>query len=212
MLSARDIIEGSFYAMEQAGLLIDDAAALYAQGKWPSSLVLAVFALEELGKAEILLQRGIDAATTGPKPRDQVIAGGTAHRTKLKAGQGAATVTASVSFWEDIPAPNTAESAALEAQLDAAQQIALDNAPAAAHAARMRALYVDLGVDEVWAKPKETGASDAYLMVSAASIQYGVRREKFVHPISPAVTLAVQELGAMLPILPEPPDIHWPNG
>src|SRR5258708_4791524 len=146
MLSARNIIEGSFYAMEQAGLLINDAAALYAQRKWPSSLVLAVFSLEELGKAEILLQRGIEAAATGPKSRDQVIAGGAAHKTKLKAGQGPATVTASVNFSDDIPAPNTAESEELEAQLDAAQQIALDNAPAEGHAARMRSLYADLGI------------------------------------------------------------------
>lgn len=212
MLSARNIIEGSFYAMEQAGLLINDAAALYAQRKWPSSLVLAVFAMEELGKAEILLQRGIEAATAGPRPRDQVIAGGALHKTKLKAGQGEATVTASVNFWGDIPAPNTAESAALEAQLNAAQQIALDNAPAAAHAARMRALYVDLGIDEAWAKPKETGASEAYLMVSAASIEYGVRREKFVHPTDAAVAQAVHDLGALVPVLPGAPNIHWPNG
>ncbi len=31
MLSARNIIEGSFYAMEQAGLLINDAPALKLQ-------------------------------------------------------------------------------------------------------------------------------------------------------------------------------------
>jgi len=212
MLSARNIIEGSFYAMEQAGSLINDAAALYAQGKWPSSLVLAVFSLEELGKAEILLQRGIEAATTGPKSRDQVIAGGAAHQTKLKAGRGPATVTTAVNFCGDIPAPNAAESAALEAQLDAAEQIALDNAPAEAHAARMHALYVDLGMDEAWAKPKETSASEAYLMVSAASIEYGVRREKFVHPTGAAVTQAVQELADLLPVLPEAADVHWPHG
>ena len=121
-------------------------------------------------------------------------------------------MTASVNFSDDIPAPNTAESEELDAQLDAAQQIALDNAPAEAHAARMRALYVDLGIDEAWAKPKETGASDAYLLVSAASIEYRVRREKFVHPTDAAITHAVQELADLLPVLPEAPDVHWPHG
>lgn len=212
MLLAQDIIEGAFYAMEQAGLLINDAAALYEQRKWPSGLMLAVFSLEELGKAEMLLQRGIEAAASGPKSREQVFADAAAHKTKLKAGRGLATVTAPVSFWGDIPAPNTAESAALEAQLDAAEHIALDNAPVEAHAARMRALYVDLGVDEVWARPKETQPSDAYLMVSAASIEYGIRRPKFVNPVHPAVTQAVAQLGARLPSLPEAPVIHWPNG
>jgi AbiV family abortive infection protein len=103
MLAANKIIEGAFYAMEQAGLLINDAAILYTQRKWPSSLVLAVFALEELGKAEMLLQRGIQAAASGPKSREQVMTGVSWHRTKLKAGRGEATVTASVSFWGDIP-------------------------------------------------------------------------------------------------------------
>jgi AbiV family abortive infection protein len=56
MVSHTNIIEGAFHAMEQAGLLINDAAALYQQGRWPSSLVVAVFSLEELGKAEMLLR------------------------------------------------------------------------------------------------------------------------------------------------------------
>lgn len=98
MLAADDIIEGAFHAMEQAGLLINDAATLYEQHRWPSSLVLGVFSLEELGKAEIWLQRGIDALANGPKTRDQAIAGGTTHQTKLRAGRGPATVPASVSL------------------------------------------------------------------------------------------------------------------
>jgi AbiV family abortive infection protein len=212
MLAARNIIEGAFYAMEQAGLPINDAASLYEQRKWPSSLVLSVFSLEELGKAEMLLQRGIDAANTGDKTVRDVIAGGAAHQTKLRAGRGPNTVTAAVSFWGDIPPPNTAEGTALERQLQEAQRIALDNAPREAHVARMRALYVDLGIDEVWMKPKDTGSSEAYLMVSAASIEYGVRREKFAHPIDAAVTLAVQQLGALLPALPDAPTVRWPDG
>jgi len=70
MLDAIHIIEGAFYAMEQAGLLLNDAATLYAERQWPSSLVLAVFSLEELGKAEMLHQRGIEAANSGPKSKE----------------------------------------------------------------------------------------------------------------------------------------------
>ncbi len=117
MLDSRHIIEGAFYAMEQAGLLLNDAAILYAQRQWPSSLVLSVFSLEELGKAEMLLQRGIEAAASGPKSKKQVMTDVAWHRTRLKAGRGEATVTATVSFWGDIPAPSIPENAALEAQL-----------------------------------------------------------------------------------------------
>ena len=75
----------------------------------------------------------------------------------------------------------------------------------------MRALYVDLGADEVWVKPKETGPSDAYLMVSGTSIEYGIRRAKFVNPANPAVTQAVAELGPRLPVSPKAPVINWPT-
>jgi len=212
MLAASDIIEGAYYAMEQAGLLINDAASLYAQRRWPSSLVLAVFAMEELGKAEMLLIRGIDAGTSGDKTRTDVMQGSATHTTKLKAGRGTTTVTTAVSFWGDIPVPSTAEATALEQQLRAAEQIALDHAPAQAHAARVRALYVDLEQDERWARPNETGPSEAYLMVSAASIEYRVRREKFVNPTDPTVQRVFQQVGARLPALPVAPDVNWPNG
>jgi hypothetical protein len=139
------------------------------------------------------------------------MAGATKHKTKLSIGQGLATITASVSFWGDIPAPNTAEAGALEQQFQTAQQIALDNAPGEAHAARMDALYVDLSPDELWKRPKETGPSDAYLMVSKASIEYGVRRGKFVHPINAIVAQAVEQLGVLVPKLPDAPDVHWPH-
>jgi AbiV family abortive infection protein len=211
MLSVSSIVEGAFYAMEQAGLLINDAAALYTQRRWPSSLVVAVFSLEELGKAEMLLRRGIEAAATGPKSKEDVMAGANRHPTKLRAGRGLATVTVSVSFWGDIPEPNALEGAELERQLNEAEQIALQNAPNDAHAARMRALYVDLGENDTWARPKETGPSEAYLMVSAASIEYGVRRGKFVQPTDAVVRRAVAELGGCIPRLPEAPRVDWPK-
>ena len=113
MLSDVSICEGAFYAMEQAGLLINDAAALYEQKRWPSSLVVAVFSMEELGKAEMLLKRAIEAANTGPKPVAELMAGVNRHPTKLRAGRDATTVTAAVSFWGDIPEPNAAEHAEL---------------------------------------------------------------------------------------------------
>ena len=211
MLSVTRIVGGAFYAMEQAGLLVNDAAALYAQRRWPSSLVVAVFSLEELGKAEMLLQRGIEAAKTGPQSKEDVMAGAFKHATKLKAGRGKATVIASVSFWGDIPEPNTEENAELEKQLDTAERIALFNAPNDAHAARMRALYVDLGEDETWVRPTETEPSEAYLMVSAASIEYGVRRGKFVNPTDEVVKRAVTELGGLVPRLPEAPQVEGPR-
>jgi len=211
MVSASSIVEGAYYAMEQAGRLLNDAVVLYERKRWPSSLVLAVFSLEELGKAETLLNRAIDAANTGPKSVQDVRAGGTDHRTKLRTGRGPLTVTATVSFWGEIPEPGTTEMAEINRQLAEADRVARENAPREANEARMRALYVDLGDDELWKSPTETDSREAYLMVSAASIEYGVRREKFVRPTNAVVSQALNELGSRVPPLPEAPQVNWPR-
>lgn len=209
MLTARSIVQGAYYAMEQSGRLLADASQLYALRRWSSSLVLAVFSLEELGKADMLLTRAVDAASTGPKRSDEVMAGVTRHATKLKAGRGPLTVTASVAFWGEVPEPNATEMIELERRLAEADRIALEHAPREAHEARMRALYVDLGNFGLWSRPMETTPSDAYLLVSAASIEYDVRRTKFIQPTEPAVVQAIRELGA-LPQLPDAPRVNWP--
>jgi AbiV family abortive infection protein len=139
-------------------------------------LVLAVFSLEELGKAEILLNRAMDAVNTGPKSVEDVMTGLNRHPIKLRAGRGPLTLTAMVSLFGDIPEPGTAEMAEIERRLAEAQRIAQEHAPREAHEARMRALYVDLGEDELWRRPTETTSSDAYFILSAASIEFDVRR------------------------------------
>src|SRR5713226_2898178 len=160
MVSATGILEGAYYAMDQAGRLLNDAAALYDRNRWPSSLVLAVFSMEELGKAETLVNRAKDAANTGPKSVQDVMAGLASHRTKLRTGRGPLTVTAAVSFWGDIPEPGTTEMAQIDRRLAEAERIAQQNAPGEAHEARMRALYLDLGDDELWTRPTETTMSE----------------------------------------------------
>jgi AbiV family abortive infection protein len=211
MLSMRQVVQGAYYAMEQSGRLLVDAVQLYEARRWSSSLVLAVFSLEELGKADMLLARAVEAGENGQRTVAQVMAGVARHTTKLRAGRGPLTVTASVGFWGDVPEPNTQEMVELQRRLAEADRIALEHAPGAAHEARMRALYVDFGDFNMWTRPVETTSDDAYLLVSAASIEYDVRRRKFVDPTNAAVARAVEELGALLPPLPNAPHVEWPD-
>jgi len=196
--------------MEQSGKLLTDAVELYALKRWSSSLVLAVFSLEELGKAEVLLNRAIDASAHGPKTAEEVMAGLDRHATKLKSGRGRITVSACVGFWGDVPEPNGEEMAELLRRLEDANQRALEHAPRADHQARMRALYVDLAEYDLWSRPVETSMNDAYLMVAAASIEYDVRKGKFTNPVDPAVRQVVRDLGDLLPTLPDAPQVDWP--
>jgi AbiV family abortive infection protein len=211
MLTATEIVEGAYYAMDQAGQLLSDAVVLYDRGRWPSSLVLGVFSLEELGKAEALFYRAKDAVNTGPKRLQDVMAGLTSHPTKLKTGRGPLTVTASVFFWGDIPEPGTREMEEIERRLASAERVAQQNAPNEAHKARMRALYVDLRDGESWRRPSETTGAQAYLMLAAVSIEYGVRRGKFVNPTDAIMSQALIDLGSRLPQLPEAPQVNWPR-
>jgi AbiV family abortive infection protein len=208
---ATDITEGAFYAMEQAGILINNAVALYNRNSWSSGLVLGVFAWEELGKAEMLLQRGIDADLAGPKTREQVLAGANRHETKLKAGRGPITVIAPVISWGDIPEPNTQERIELEKRLDEAQKRALENAPSEGRAARMKALYVDLLPNGTWSRPKDIKPSEAYELISAVSIEYEVRSTKFANPTHAVVRRAVKELRHRIPTLPSAPRVYSPK-
>jgi hypothetical protein len=55
-VTAQYLLEGAAYALEQCGLLLADANLLYRGGSNASTVVLAAFAREELGKYKILLK------------------------------------------------------------------------------------------------------------------------------------------------------------
>jgi len=49
------LLEGAWYALEQCGLLLGDAALLFENARYGTATCLALLAREELGKARILL-------------------------------------------------------------------------------------------------------------------------------------------------------------
>ncbi len=54
-MSPEELLKGTFYALEQCGLLLRDANIQYRNGSYASTIVLAAFAREELGRYRILL-------------------------------------------------------------------------------------------------------------------------------------------------------------
>jgi len=211
MIAADRILEGAYYSMEQAGHLVSDAALLYERERWASSVVLAVFSMEEMGKSEELFRRALAAQTGGPQVRNQIMDGLSDHRRKLSFGRGPLTISAAVWLGKDPPEENTPEMAEIDRQLDENFRLAQQNAPLQDHQARMRALYVDLVGDGDWVRPSETSPDDAYLVVSAANIEYGERRRKFIRPTEPFAVQVLRDRTGFLPDLPEPRPIHWPR-
>jgi hypothetical protein len=54
MITAQFLLEGSVYALEQCGLLLRDATALYKGGSYASSIAIAALAREGLDRAIVL--------------------------------------------------------------------------------------------------------------------------------------------------------------
>jgi AbiV family abortive infection protein len=54
-LTETDLLKGAVYALEQAGHLLHDAYLLFLRERYASSIVLAVFSKEEMGRFELLL-------------------------------------------------------------------------------------------------------------------------------------------------------------
>jgi len=210
MLTAANIVEGAYYAMDHAGQLIHDAATLYERKRWPSSLVLAVLAMEEMGKVETLLSRASDAAIAGPKSATEVMKGLAHHQLKLKSGRGLYSIPKGISFWGDMPEQGTPEMEEINRQIEEKYRIEQEKAPGVAHAARTRALYVDLD-DEIWTRPAETTAIDAYQMLHAAGIEYHMRRKKFVNPTDATIQEALLEMCRRAGDLLEAPVVNWPE-
>src|SRR2546428_2938115 len=48
------LLEGAAYALEQGGLLLHDSLLLYQNGKYAGAIVMALFAIEEVGRYKLL--------------------------------------------------------------------------------------------------------------------------------------------------------------
>ena len=62
------LLKGAWYSLEQCGNLLRNAVILYDAKAYPSSVVLAMFGREELGKYRMLLEEWRKAEKTGTLP------------------------------------------------------------------------------------------------------------------------------------------------
>ena len=95
-LSLDFLLRGAFYSMEQAWHLLQDGVLLFQRGRYSSSLVLSVYCLEEMGRAEICLRERERALTSAEVTVKDLRDAYTKH--KLKLGQGQITVTVCCRF------------------------------------------------------------------------------------------------------------------
>ena len=178
-LSPDDLMHGAMYAMEQGGHLLRDAVAMYTSSRYASSMVLGVFAREEIGRATILLEMRKNAIATGSAVSVKAVAEACDdHVTKLTRGRGGITFewgperSADLKgLWAD---PQSEEFKKAHAFVDDLVARKARRDPDDTHQKRMRALYVE-PTDTGWNRPCETAKEDARRLLRDTANAYGIR-------------------------------------
>src|SRR5437870_6122269 len=214
------LLRGAWYSLEQCGRLLSDAIVLYREKSYSSAVALAMIGREELGKHRMLLDEWRKSEGTGKYPTIDAIQTGADHVDKQRRALLSLTFTT-----ENTSALGTAiriqmkhkpqdtEYQQAEKVIQTALKSLAKRAPDDRHAARMRALYVDLqdsGSD--WSRPSEVSRDDAKKLLSDAANDYAGQRDRLNPDLLGA--LGDPKLADALeawherPVLPEP---VWPE-
>jgi len=202
------LFQGAFFALEQAGQLLNDAALLFENRRWASAAVLSVFSLEELGKSDILIDQTKRSLAGHSVTCSMLKNTFEKHEAKLKRGRSRDTIISGRAFIVDT---ETLEFEAHEKETATEGHRELKRAPSKMHAQRKASLYVTLTPEQDWSRPKSTQPRDAYSLISSTVVEYGKRRGKFVRREYPALKQLFERYERWLQALPEPASIRVPD-
>jgi AbiV family abortive infection protein len=162
--------------MEQAWHLLRDAVLLIQKKRYASSLVLATYCLEELGRAETYRQNAKRAFVGELVTLRSIDRAVREHQPKLYRAQ--VPVSVSEGFFGEPPPVGSEGERQLAERLAARRKALEQEAPRKALDDRQRALYVDR-VQHVrgWNRPCQViSRDDADYYVGAADVRYGQLR------------------------------------
>jgi len=220
MITARYLLQGTIYALEQSGLLLSDAVKLYNAGSYATAVALAALSREELGRAMIL-----------DELRSEVLDGGNVTLAEIKnecedhvVKQDMAQFGIDVSGYPEDGIgkllkirlesdPQSCEFRRAGEELDVVMKLKRKRAPRDRHEKRMNALYVEpKNSGDGWNRPKLTTKQDAKEFLYDAANAYAYAYDKFqsgpIANINPALFQALRELTDR-PALPPP---EYPKG
>ena len=172
-------MHGAMYAMEQAGHLLDDALAMYKSGRYASTVVLGVFAREEIGRSLILLGMRKDVLGSGSVVSIDAVAKACDHHiAKLNRGSGGITLELGPEHSAGLEGlfahPQSEEYKKAHSVIDELANRKARRDPSDTHQWRLRALYVE-PTDTGWNRPCETTKEDARRLLRDVANHYGVR-------------------------------------
>jgi AbiV family abortive infection protein len=187
-VSADVLLRGSWFALEQCGFLLEHAVILHRAKVYPTAMALALFAREELGRCSILREFWKRAVEGGYSPStEEIQAACDDHVEKQRLAQRSLTYrTDGTGQLDEIlrkqmqHSPSSAEWREADEQLKEIDARKGKRTPADRHAARMKAIYVDLNESgSAWNRPIELNPTEATQCLEDAANDYAVLWDKF---------------------------------
>lgn len=221
------LVEGVWYAMEQAGRLLIAATREYRACDAGSAVALAMFAREELGRSRILLDLAQDVHAGAALGAKEVRRRCSNHTEKQDRGALSVVFRTSAGHPLDDALRRRFEAAfgspeyeAAQSEIDAATTAQAMSQPANRHRDRMSGVYLDLAMDgQSWERPLDIDAAFAREVVEDAINDYANARQWFVDPLLHttdtrllAIVPARALIRTVVPVatLPEPPWMWTP--
>jgi AbiV family abortive infection protein len=185
-VTSTHLLQGAVYALEQCGHLLHDANVLYRSRSHATAVVLAAFAREELGRANILFDL-----------RDKVVAGEAVTTERIREScddhetkQEWAVASTQISTTNDTVLgkllqtrhqkdSQTEEWKAADKEIKKIDASQRKRAKTTRHQQRMRALYVEPNESGLgWNRPRDIGRQAAHDFLNHAVNDYGVQIDK----------------------------------
>jgi AbiV family abortive infection protein len=219
MVTAETLLQGAWYALEQAGRLLQSAAVVADNCDPITGAVLAMFAREELGRSnilrtlaarmkagELLDARDVKDACDDHVRKQSASAFSTTLRTKPPSGiDGALRKMLS-------SAPGSPDWESAKGVADVATNAKRKHNPLSRHALRTSSLYVDINDTGLgWQRPCVLDVSIALSEITDAVNDYATERDRFRDEVLaedyPEMALALASMKSKV-TLPAP---RWPK-
>ena len=174
------LLEGSWWALEQAGRLLESATMLFESGDFSTALAVAMFGREELGRSRLLRDcsgevcegKSLRPNEIKRRCRDHVEKQeASAFHTKLSTPPGSRLAQASGDLHKYEPGSEQWRKA--YDFIDVAVEAKRKRQPDERHKARCSSLYVDLnGQGTAWLRPASIAKDEAYNEITTAIADY----------------------------------------
>jgi AbiV family abortive infection protein len=201
-VSPRVVLEGAWYAFEQAGFLLGSAVTLFDAGQYATAVGLALLAHEELGKHRILVDPWWETQTKGAQfSVGKIQKGYESHPEKQRRGQLSVIFHGLLPDWIRKALMGGAEAPTYEdarRELDQILRRLARRTPNERHRTRMDAHYVDIEASgNAWNRPVDISRERALDIVQQASSDYSVRHHNMGIWLASQDSLLHPEAGAL---------------